>query len=107
MNGKSKLELLFILAGVGCVTVLADQSLANVAEQRSLDECCFSSPSTCADQGIATHCIPSCSSNEVCSGTGGCEPSPWAVAECIPDPRDGGSSGDGDDGVGDDPADPL
>jgi len=103
MNRKSRLELLSIFAAIGCVTVVADQSLATVAGERSLEECCFSSPSTCADQGTATHCIPGCSSNQVCSGESGCEPSPWAEAKCIP--KGGTSTGGGEDDVspGDDP----
>lgn len=42
--------------------------------------CCTTQ--VCGDTSV-THCIDGCSPNQTCTGSGGCDPVPWAEAKCV------------------------
>jgi len=69
---------------VGGAAFAFDQSLdhIDIGGPSNTNQCCFTQ--TCGTQSV-TSCNSGCSSNEVCSGSGGCNPA-WAKANCIPRP---------------------
>ncbi len=81
MRSSSSFMTLGCVLAVGGAAFAVDQSLTHIdiGGPANGSQCCFTQ--TCGNQAV-TDCNSGCASNEVCSGSGGCDPA-WADANCI------------------------
>jgi len=96
MNVNSAIRFSALVVGLGVGAFWVDSALARPepVPGNPADTCCFTQTCPTGTPGVfqsATSCISACASNQVCSGSGGCNAGPnsdkpWATASCFAAP---------------------